>query len=257
MQPPNIDTYTTKYGRMSIYKNEIFIGHAFRQGQYWDEDTLLKLKEYIDPNRNILEIGGHCGSSTLVYSSFINNDKKVFVYEPQNGMYKLLVHNIHQNNLQHKIIPKNYGVFCYEGTGRMNNIDLDGGGGVVTKRYTEESNLKCNFGGIGLGEDGEDIRLTTIDTMGLENVGFIHCDAQGSENFIFSEALETITKCRPVIFYENNEEHAEFLYENVCKAYPRYKKESVFDLKKYCMKRLKYSKCIDKFNGGIDTILIP
>ena len=55
-----------------------------------------------------------------------------------------------------------------------------------------ENNLNCNFGGIGLGDDGENIKLTTIDNMNLCDIGYIHCDAQGSENFIFSKGIETI-----------------------------------------------------------------
>ena len=139
----------------------------------------------------------------------------------------------------------------------MNDIDLDGGGGVVEKRYNEENNLNCNFGGIGLGDDGENIKLTTIDNMNLDDIGYIHCDAQGSENFIFSKAIETIKKYRPVILYENNEIYGRYLYDNVCKSYPNYKEESLFDIKKYCMETLNYSTFIDKFNGGIDTLLIP
>lgn len=252
-----METYKTKYGDITLYKNENCIGNIFRCGNYWDEDTLLKLKHYINPNRNILEIGGHCGTSSIVYSSFLNETKKLYVYEPQQNMYNLLVKNINQNNLQQKIIPNNLGVFCYEGNGVMNNIDLDGGGGIVSKRYNEESNLGCNFGGIGLGKYGEVIKLTTIDNMILEDIGFIHCDAQGSENFIFSKSLKTITKNRPVIFYENNEIYGKYLYDNVCNSYPNYKEESIFDIKKYCMEQLNYSSFIDRFNGGIDTLLIP
>lgn len=134
-----MESYNTKYGIITLYKNEIYIGNSFKSGNYWDEDSLLKLKKYINPNRNILEIGGHCGTSTVVYSSFLDNDKKKFVYEPQRNMYNLLVRNINQNNLQDKIVPNNLGVFCYEGNGKMNDIDLDGGGGKVLKRYNEES----------------------------------------------------------------------------------------------------------------------
>jgi hypothetical protein len=172
-------------------------------------------------------------------------------------MYNVLLDNISQNNLQNKIIPNNLGVFCYEGNGKMNSIDLDGGGGVVKKRYNEENNLNCNFGGIGLGDDGEDIKLTTIDNMNLDDIGYIHCDAQGSENFIFSKGIETIKKYRPVIYYENNEMYGRYLYDSVCKSYPNYEEESKFDIKKYCMEQLNYSKFIDRFNGGIDTLLIP
>lgn len=252
-----MEIYNTKYGLITLYKNDVYIRREFKNGGYWDIDTLLKLREYIDPNRNILEIGGHCGTSSIIYSSFLNNENKIYVYEPQRNMYKLLVKNIIQNNLQNKIIPNNLGVFCFEGNGKMNNIDLDGGGGIVSKRYSEENNLNCNFGGIGLGDDGEDINLTTIDNMKLDNIGYIHCDAQGSENFIFSKGMETIKKHRPVILYENNEIHGKYLYDNVCNSYPNYKKESTFDIKNYCMEQLNYSKYIDRFNDSIDTLLIP
>jgi FkbM family methyltransferase len=252
-----MNTYNTKYGLVTLYKNEVFIGNDFKNGKYWDEESLLKLRKFINPNKNILEIGGHCGTSSLVYSSFLNNNSKVYVYEPQLKLYNLLVKNINQNNLQNKIIPNNLGVFCYEGNGTMNDIDLDGGGGTVLKRYNEENNLDCNFGGICLGQNGENIKLTTIDNMKLNNIGFIHCDAQGSENFIFSKGLETIKKYRPVILFENKDHYGSYLYDNVCKNYPTYIEESKFDIKKYCLQELKYYGCINKFNGGIDTLLLP
>ena len=87
----SMNTYFTKYGKITLYQNEVYIGSEFKNGKYWDENTLLKLREFINPNRNILEIGGHCGTSTIVYSSYLNNDNKVFVYEPQKNMYDLLV----------------------------------------------------------------------------------------------------------------------------------------------------------------------
>jgi len=225
-----MESYNTKYGIVTLYKNDFCIGSAFKNESYWDIDTLTKLHQYINPSRNILEVGGHCGTSSIIYSNFLNKEQKVHVYEPQLNMYNLLVKNINQNNLQDKIIPNNLGVFCFEGKGKMNNIDLDGGGGVVSKRYNEENHLDCNFGGIGLGSGGEDISLTTIDNMKLDNIGYIHCDAQGSENFIFAKGLETITKYRPVILYENTDFYGTYLYDNVCNAYPDYKEESKFDI---------------------------
>jgi FkbM family methyltransferase len=254
------NTYETQYGKITLYGNEIYIGGTFNDGKYWDEDTLCKIKDYIDPTRNILEIGGHCGTSSIIYSSFLDEDKKVFVYEPQKKMYELLVHNINQNDLQDKIIPYNLGVFCYNGNGNMNDIDIDGGCGVVEKRYSEEHYFDCNFGGIGLGGKGENVQLTTIDDMNLDDVGFIHCDAQGAENFIFSKGIETITKYRPVILFEDNaniEVYGKPLYDIVCKSYPEYSENSLFDIKKYCMETLNYSSFIEKFNGGFDTLLIP
>jgi len=252
-----MDTFITKYGKITLYQNEIYIGSEFKKGNYWDEDTLLKLKQVIDPTKNILEIGGHCGTSSLVYASFLDDDSKMYIYEPQKNMFNLLVHNVNQNNLQHKMFPRNLGVFCYEGTGRMNNIDVDGGGGDISKRYTDESHLPCNFGGLALGSEGEQIELTMVDNMELENIGFIHCDAQGSENFIFSKAINTITKYRPVILYEDNTLYGHEFYNDVCKTYPEYSENSQFNIKKYCISELNYSSAISRFNGSIDTLLIP
>jgi FkbM family methyltransferase len=252
-----MNTYKTKYGNVTLYHNDIYINGVFKNGKYWDEDTMLKLKQYINPSKNILEIGGHCGTSSLVYSSFLNEDQQYYVYEPQYNMYNVLVHNIRQNGLQNKIIPYNLGVFCYNGEGTMNGIDLDGGGGVVSQRYTTEINKPCNFGGISLGSDGEKIHLTTIDSMDHKNIGFIHCDAQGSESFIFSKSLETIARDRPVILYENTDFYGTYLYDIICKTYPQFVDESKFDIKKYCMETLNYSTFIDRFNGGIDTLLLP
>jgi len=252
-----METFQTKYGKLTLYKNDVYIINSFINNEYWEEDTLLKLKRFINPNKNILEIGGHCGTSSIVYASFLNDDKKVFVYEPQKNLFDLLVKNINDNNLQNKIIPFNQGVFCYEGQGKMSNIDLDGGYGIVQKRYNEEQHLSCNFGGISLGNDGEFIKLTTIDNMKHEDIGFIHCDAQGSENFIFSKATQTITKYKPVIFYENNSIYGKYLYNSVCKSYPSFENESKFNINEFCFKYLKYMAYIEKFNEGIDTLLIP
>jgi len=253
-----METFDTKYGKITLYSNDCFITHDYKNGNYWEENNLLLLKQYIPSNKNILEIGGHCGTSSLFYEKCLNNDKKLYVYEPQKNMYNLLVQNINQNNLQNKIIASNVGVFCYSGAGKMNNTDLDGcPGAIIEKRYNEENSLPCNFAGLGLGNEGEDIHLITVDDMNLEDIGFIHCDAQGSENFIFSKAIETIQKYRPVILYENNEHYGRYLYDSVKDSYPQYKEESLFDIKKYCMENLGYTTFIDRFNGGIDTLLIP
>jgi len=232
----------------------MFIYKEFVNNKYWDEDTLMKLKEYIDPNKNIIEIGGHCGTSSIVYSSLLNAQSNLYVYEPQKNMFNLLNKNIKQNNITN-IIPFQKGVFCFNGKGSMNSETLDGGSGLVSDNYLDAKD--CNFGGLPLGSNGEEIELITINSMGHENIGFIHCDAQGAENFIFSSGLELISKYRPVIFYENNEDYARYLYDKVKSSYPSYVQESKFNIEEYCMKTLGYTRCIRKFNGGIDSLLIP
>lgn len=77
------------------------------------------------------------------------------MYEPQEKLFSLLLKNIENNNLTNKIIPFKKGVFCFNGETFMNDIDIDGGGWNVKKRYNGEQNLDCNFGGIGMGDTME------------------------------------------------------------------------------------------------------
>lgn len=254
----NRTTFDTSLGKITLLNNETFIINSFKNGGYWDIATLTKLREYINPTKNILEIGGHCGTSSIIYASYLNYGQHVYVYEPQKHMFDLLNRNIKQNYLEYKVVAFNNAVFCANQSMTMNSIDLDGGGGDVKKRYNEENHKQCNFGGIGLGMDGEQVESITIDgDMKHSNIGFIHCDAQGAENYIFSKAVKLIQKNRPVILYENNAKYSQYLYNNVRKCYPGFEKESVFNLEKYCMETLKYSKVIHRFGGGIDDLLIP
>ena len=67
----NKTQYFTKYGYVILYNNDVYLNRgAFAKGIYNDEDTMLKLKEYIDPNKNILEIGAHCGTSSMYILHF-------------------------------------------------------------------------------------------------------------------------------------------------------------------------------------------
>jgi FkbM family methyltransferase len=244
----SIVSYPTKYGKITLYTNEVYIQSPFQNGQYWNEGTLLDLQKYVNPRKNIIEIGGHCGTDSLVFSSFLEN-QKVFVYEPQRKLYDLLVKNVIDNQLLHKIVPYPMGVFCDTRKGRMSLIGLDGGFGNVSKRYEEENHLPCNFGGIPLGTNGEEVELITVDAMEHDNIGLIYCSAQGSENFIFSKAIETIRRERPMIYYKP---FGDYLYDSVYTSYPEYEKESRFDVKQFCI-GLGYKECGEV--GGV--LLLP
>src|SRR3989338_1872811 len=248
-------TYDTHFGRITLYKNDLIRGQ-FDNNSYWEINEFISLLPYINRDKNILEIGGHCGKSSILYAQFLNDNSKVYVYEPQLNMFNLLLHNITNNNLDHKIIPYNNAVFCDNISMQMNNIEV-GMGTTVNSSYSD-TNSPCNFGGLCLGTSGESIDAITIDSMKLQNIGFIHCDAQGSENFIFSNALETITHDKPVIFYENNEKYDKILYKTVCTSYPQYLTHSQFSIESYCIHKLKYSAVKYSFpDNSYNDLLIP
>jgi len=247
-------TYNTKYGKVTLLRNEAIVGEPFRHGRYWDDETLCKLKHYIPKHRNILEIGAHCGTSSLFYAKCIDDEHKVYAYEPQSKMYELLCKNIQQNELADRIVPYQVALFCYEGRACMSDYDLDCNASV-SERLHSETELPCNFAGTLLGRGGEEVKCTTLNSLDHENIGFIHCDAQGAENFIFSCGKRFIGKHRPVIYFENAQEYGHPVYEGVRLAYPEHEFHAKFDLINFCVEHLEYR--VIRHFGAIDDLLVP
>ena len=249
--------YNTKWGIIEMPSNEAFISHPFKQGSYWDIDTLLKLRDYIPSDRNILEVGGHVGTSTVVYASFLNKDSKYWVFEPQTNIYNCLVKNINHNKLA--VTPICGSAFCYTGKMNMNLTPVDGPNVHIPVNILTQNMLPINYGGMTVGSSGEEINCYKLDDMSeLTNIGFFHCDAQGSEPFIMYGARELIRKNRPVIIYEDKTlGTGPILHQNVCNNFKQYKDISNFNVSKYCMNELGYSKCIQRFNNSEDILLIP
>ena len=204
--PVNTKTYNTKYGKVTLLNNDVYFIQEFDKGKYWDEKTLCYLRDNFISKGNILEIGGHSGTSTLFYSSICDN---LYVFEPQKKMYNLICKNMEDNNKQNVNIF-NKALFCFNGEINMNDTDLDG----VIKgniKVLEEKNKKINYGGLSIGKNGEPVRCVTMDSLNIENIKFIHCAAQGAEPFIFSKGKEFIKKHRPTILYENSDLYAKNL----------------------------------------------
>ena len=42
-----MENYKTEFGIITLYKNEVYIGSQFKNGNYWDIDTLNKIKDVI------------------------------------------------------------------------------------------------------------------------------------------------------------------------------------------------------------------
>ncbi len=64
-----------------------------------------------------------------------------------------------------------------------------------------------NFGGVGLGgytQGGIGPRSTTIDSLELPHVSLIKADAEGMELDVIDGGRETITRCKPLLYVEND-----------------------------------------------------
>jgi FkbM family methyltransferase len=189
--------FKTRIATFKCYKNDDAFFNALIRGYSYEEDIIVHflVKYFINANV-ILDIGGHIGSHSILYS-ILNKNATIHVFEPQQKIYDLLTDNININNCSN---IKHYN--CAVGHSNINcNMSamvLDG----YNHKVEYGTDNKLNLGGLQLGLDGESVNMITIDSLNLEDCNFIKIDVEGAENLVINGALNTIKKYHPTIFFE-------------------------------------------------------
>jgi hypothetical protein len=76
----------------------------------------------------------------------------------------------------------------------------------------------ANFGGLSLGmhQQGERVRVVTIDQLNLNACDFIKIDVEGMEEEVLRGGVQTISKYQPIIYAEcNRADQAESLVRQI------------------------------------------
>jgi len=197
----NIRIANTKYGNISYYKNDYYIAQSLENGIPYEEDVILSnIKNHIEKSEVILDIGAHIGCHSLVYAS-INKDAKIYSFELQEQIYKLLKQNIEDNNLSN---IKVFNCAIGDSIKMVNVADKIIDGPNRNQLYTYDNEKAYNFGGVSIGNGSEHKLMITIDSLNLSGCDFIKIDVEGFEYFVVLGAINTIMKYKPVIFYEKN-----------------------------------------------------
>lgn len=197
-----INCYKTEHGNICCLKNDIVFNSEMSTGKVYEEDLIVNnIIPLFNPSRKylFLDIGAHIGSHSIIYSKLLTNSK-IMSFEPQSVIFNILNKNIHDNNINnctifnnaigHKNMDTTMSKYLYDG------YDCEIEYGV---------NKILNYGGIGLGNSGENVKMVTIDSLGLDQCDYIKIDVEGAEILVLMGALNTITQFHPIIFYEETD----------------------------------------------------
>ena len=144
---------------------------------------------------NIIDVGSHVGFTTCKFSKHFKNGI-IYSFEPSKISYSYLIKNIDLNMLDN---VKYYNLAVGD---KECNVGL-----------TNNDNLFLNEIDI----DGVDVKMITIDSLKLENIGMIKVDAEGFEIQVLRGLDDTIKINKPILFIEIHE-HKYNEYENYLKS---------------------------------------
>lgn len=183
-----------KHGIFLVNPMDVYVGRAlFKYGECSEKEceTLSKL---LLPGKDVVEIGANIGCHSIPLAKLVDQlGGRLLAVEPQPFIFQNLCANFALNGLNNV---------------RAENVacgDVSAWVSFSPPSYHTEN----NFGGISMREDDSGnikVRCMPLDELipGDFDVGLLKIDVEGFELKVLMGASETITRCRPFIYVEND-----------------------------------------------------
>lgn len=156
---------------------------------FYERTMLEDIKKRNLKGKTIVDIGSNIGNHTIYFSK-ICNAKKVYSFEPQKDIFKILNKNIQLNNLEDKIEAFNIGLAAKKSKGE-----------ILLEDKSNSGMAKIN-----LNETGK-VKLNTLDNVLLskeEKISLIKIDVEGMELNVLKGSKEILRRDHPLLYIEAN-----------------------------------------------------
>jgi FkbM family methyltransferase len=188
-----LELYKIQEFKLYCIKNDTTITSTAKNfNKIWEDWVENIIKELYIENTNMVDIGAHIGTTSLIMSRHISENCFIYAFEP---VYSNITNlNICENNLQDKIKLFPIGLSDKQDQLESGFIDFSISANYGYTRIDTLNQATNNSEYI--------ISVDTLDNMHLENISFMKIDVEGSESNVLNGAIETIIKYYPTIFIE-------------------------------------------------------
>ncbi len=177
-------------GPILYNKNDVYVGASIRKYGEFSEGEAELFRQLIGPGALVVEGGANIGAHTVSLSRMVGAHGSVLAFEPQRIVFQTLCANLALNSCVNV---------------RAFQCGLGSESGEIAVPFLDPG-LPANFGGLSLleAENGEPVRLATIDELGLTACQMIKLDVEGMEVEALRGAARTIAAYRPLMYVEND-----------------------------------------------------
>ena len=185
--------------KVKCIKNDLVITPYLKTGNLWGKNMEVIIKELYEPDTNMIDIGAHIGTFTLIMSKYISKNSKIFSFEPV--FYNLLEYNVNNNNLQDNVVIYNIGLS--DRKTNCNGFLLDFGKKESFGCFSFEMNriVELKFDST-INKDNLYINFEKLDSFGFKNISFIKIDVEYFEKKILEGGVEFLSLNKPAILIE-------------------------------------------------------
>ena len=193
-----MEVVKNKYGSFLVPPNDL-IPQYIKSGVFHDEFLQPVFDKYITKASVVLDVGAHCGFYTVYFAS---RCAKVYAFEPQIMIFRLLSANLYLNKL-YNVEEQNIALY-HKNTKMSISPEHSQGMSLEIKDGDIDYEAIGNSAGISLMEkSGGTIIAKRLDDVDIpEKIDFIKIDAQGCDYNVLVGGIERIKKDKPVIIFE-------------------------------------------------------
>lgn len=190
-----------EFGTFLTLTNDNAIGANIVQTGGWAQKDVRLFETHIKPGMSVLDVGANLGHHTVVFSKLVGKSGRVFAFEPQTPIFRLLAANAAINGCLNAELLQ-----CGVG-------ETDG----FLHLYPISYDQRANFGALGIDpspetrdaqRQGQCIPVVALDGFlqrvepALKSCDFIKIDVQSYELFVLRGAIQLLKKFRPKLFLE-------------------------------------------------------
>lgn len=192
MTEPAAKMYETRDGPMLGLQGDTYVTRSLEvYGELCPLERRL-LAQLVKPGMTVVEVGANIGAHTVALARECAPGP-LYAFEPQQRIFQIMCANLALNDVGNVIaLPEACGEA--EGHAMIPPINYAGPG---------------NFGGVSLRPDspeaaGQRVRVRTLDSLSLSSLDLLKVDVEGFEPQVLRGARETIQRCRPFLYVEND-----------------------------------------------------
>lgn len=173
---------------------DAFVGRSFDLYGEFSEGEVSLFRQYVKENDFVLDVGANIGAHTLALSHIVGRTGHVWAFEPQAIVYQQLVANLALNSITN-VTAEHAGLARSDTLMAVPRLDHD---------------RLNNYGGIRLeplveGQPSEAVFVKRLDSYAnFDVLHFAKIDVEGMEYDVLQGAAETIMRCKPVLYVEND-----------------------------------------------------
>jgi FkbM family methyltransferase len=177
-----------KHGSFRYLPTDQFIGGSLELYGEYSEMELGLLLQLVSEGDTIVEVGANIGALTVPLARKAGKAGRVIAFEPQGRIFEVLQENLGLNELVNVRAEP-----CAVGSHRRVS-------GYTLPDYSKPG----NFGAVEMGRGDRIVPVTTIDALELKQLRMLKIDVEGMEAEVLRGARETIKRCWPLLYVEND-----------------------------------------------------